>query len=288
MTQNNNLSILPFYTSLDEQNHRKPYAYGDIYPLFIPMGMVPPFQVQIPHGSATVSSVVLKRSDGTTFGNITSAMNGAGLTVQRYTSYDYDMVLFPSVAPMGITTKEGQYYLVLTMSDGAVYYSDIFTVCGETGLVVVQWFDLTDLIMDGCRVVYTDMDNQLRYRHTLWLQSQIGKPEYEFEEEGEQRDGFYFAEKMISTKKYKFTFLASEYLCDVMRFISLSDVILVKDQYGRQYRCNTFLMTPKWEVQGNIASVDVEFTCDTVAKRIGYAEPKYGAYNIDFNNDYDI
>ncbi len=73
-----------------------------------------------------------------------------------------------------------------------------------------------------------------------------------------------------------------------MRFISLSDVILVQDQYGRQYRCNMFLMTPKWEVQGNIASVEVEFTCDTVAKRIGHGEPFLGSYNIDYNNDYDI
>ena len=287
MTQNNNLSVLPFYTSLDEQNHRRSYAYGDIYPLYIPVGMVPPFQLQIPHGAATVSSVVMMKPDGTSAGNITSALNAAGLTVQRYASDGYDMVLFPSTAPMRITLNEGQYYLVLTMSDGAVFYSDIFTVCGEIGLLVVQWFDLEDLIMDGSRVVYTDSNNQVRFRKTLWLQSQLGKPEYDFEEEGEERDGYYFAEKIISQKRYKFTLLASEYLCDVMRFIGLSDVVIVQDQFGRQYKCDRFLMTPKWETQGNLASVEVEFTCDTVAKKIGKSERFLGSYNLDFNNDYD-
>ena len=39
---NNSLSILPFYESLEEQNHRKSYAYGETYPLYVPMGAVPP------------------------------------------------------------------------------------------------------------------------------------------------------------------------------------------------------------------------------------------------------
>ena len=42
---NNSLSILPFYESLEEQNHRKSYAYGETYPLYVPMGAVPPFSI---------------------------------------------------------------------------------------------------------------------------------------------------------------------------------------------------------------------------------------------------
>ena len=99
----------------------------------------------------------------------------------------------------------------------------------------------------------------------------MGKPDYTFEEEGEQRDGLWFPEKMISEKTYKFTFLASEYLLDVMRFIRMADNIKVTDKYGRTYQCDTFLMTPKWEAQGNLASVEVEFQTNTVAKRIGRA-----------------
>ena len=56
-----------------------------------------------------------------------------------------------------------------------------------------------------------------------------------------------------------------------MRFIRMADSIVITDKYGRTYNCDTFLMTPKWETQGNLASVEVEFQTNTVAKRIGRA-----------------
>ena len=67
------------------------------------------------------------------------------------------------------------------------------------------------------------------------------------------------------------TFLASEYMCDVMRFVRMSDKVKVTDKYGRNYQCDTFLITPKWETQGDLASVEVEFQTNVVAKRIGRA-----------------
>ena len=79
------------------------------------------------------------------------------------------------------------------------------------------------------------------------------------------------AEKQLSEKTYRFTVLAAEYVCDVMRFIRMADSIVITDKYGRTYNCDTFLMTPKWETQGNLASVEVEFQTNTVAKRIGRA-----------------
>jgi hypothetical protein len=132
----------------------------------------------------------------------------------------------------------------------------------------VQWWDIEDLVMDAGRIAYAYQGENV-YRNTLWLQTQLGKPDYTFEEEGEARDGYFFPEKMISGKTYKFTILASEYLCDVMRFIRLSDFVFVRDQYNNTYRCDTFLMTPKWETQGNIASVEAEFQTSIIAKRIG-------------------
>jgi hypothetical protein len=50
-------------------------------------------------------------------------------------------------------------------------------------------------------------------------------------------------------------------------------------------------MTPKWQTQGDLASVEVEFQTDTVARAIGRALPPrggLGAYNRDYNSDYDI
>lgn len=287
--RNNNLSVLPFYRSIEEQAHRRSYAYGEKFPLYTPLGQVPPFQIFRPHSAAALSAVTLYSADGEALGGIYTDMVAAGLSIQSYAVDGYDIIRYSPIFTTGITTEEGQYYITVSTNDGTVYYSDVFTVVGDmSGYIQLQWWDLEDLVMDGCRIAYTDTSGNLNYRNTLWLPTQLGKPDYEFDEQGEQRDGLFFPEKMLSWKKYKCTILASEYLCDVMRFIRLSDIINVIDQYGNQYHCDTFLITPKWEVQGNLASVEIEFTCDTVAKKIGKGYPLLGDYNDDFNNDYDI
>lgn len=48
----------------------------------------------------------------------------------------------------------------------------------------------------------------------------------------------------------------------------MSDFVTVYSQ-GRKYDCDTFLITPKWQTQGNLASVECEFECATVVKKIG-------------------
>ena len=265
---NNNLSVLPFYTSIDEQNHRRSYAYGDIYPLYTPTGNIPPFQIVIPHALISITSVTVYTPDGTQVGgNVLSALTAGGLAKYNFT--DYDVIVYPASQAAGVMANEGQYYIIVETSDGAAYYSDIMTAVGVISpYLKIEWNDREDLIMDGERIVY-QLTNSAIFKNRLYLCTEVGKPDYEFEEQGETRDGLFFPEKMLSEKKYKFQFLASEYLCDVMRFIRMSDVIKITDKYGRVYNCDTFLMTPKWETQGNLASVEVEFQTNTVAKRIG-------------------
>lgn len=287
--KNNNLSPLPFYKSVKEQNHRRSYAFGEVYPLYCPMGMIPPFQIIVPHhANQAVTGISLYKYDGSLVRSIlTSEMTG--LQVVKFADNDYDVVIFPAIAPMNLTTEEGRFYLQISMYNGGHWYSDIFTVVGDmAGYISLQWYDLDDMVMDGGRIVYADANGVNLYRNTLWLATQLGKPEYPFEEEGETRDGMFFPEKMVSYKKYKCTILAPEYLCDVMRFVALSDFINVIDQNGVTYKCDTFLITPKWETQGDLASVEIEFTTDTVAKKIGRGVAYHHSFNDDYNADYDI
>ena len=292
MNRNNNFSVLPFYRNIDEQDSRRNYAYGEKYPLYTPLGSVPPFQIVRKHNAATVTAATLFRADRTMQADILASLRTAGLKVKQYADYNYDIVVFPSIGQMNITTEDGMYYIRLRMSDGMLYYSDIFTVSAITsGCLMLQWWDRDDLVMEDGRIAYIDENDEVDFRNTLWLNTQLGKPDYEFEEQGETRDGYFFPEKMISEKVYKCNFLAPEYLCDVMRLIRLSDYVVLVDQYGNTYRCDTFLCTPKWQEQGNLANVEVEFTCNTVVKKIGKAyidTVTDDDFNIDFNNDFDI
>ena len=49
MTPSNNFNVLPIYGSIDEQNARRWWVYGKVYPLFSPLGVLPPFQITREH-----------------------------------------------------------------------------------------------------------------------------------------------------------------------------------------------------------------------------------------------
>ena len=287
MPVNNNLSVIPWYTSIDEQNHLKSYAYGNIYPLFAPVNLLLPFQILRTKNASFVLDVSLYTSKGVFVKSILSYMVNAGLTVIRDQSTIYDVIVFPGYLPMPLGISIGQYYMRL--SDGSnTWYSDIITLVDDvTPYLKIEWYDYENAYFDAGLIVYKT--SSIKFKNILYLCTELGKPEYVFEEEGETRDGYFFREKQISEKTYNFTFLASEYLCDVMRFIRMSDYIYITDKYQRKYKCDTFLITPKWQTQGDIASVEAEFQTDTVVKKIGkgYVINQGGDFNNDFNTDFN-
>ena len=285
MTPNNNISVLPWYDSINLQNSRKSYAYGNIYPLYTPANFMLPFQIMRPTRANGVESMKIYHRTGTLYADVTENMGETGLRVVRFEEDGYDVIVYTGILPMALNQSDGVYYAVL--SDGVqTWYSEMYTVVQSVdGYMRIQWWDVEDLVFDAGRVVY---DNP-KFKNTLYLCAELGKPEYEFEEEGEERDGYFFPEKQISEKTYKCTILAPEYLCDVMRLIRMADYVEVRDKYGQLYKCDTFLITPEWQVQGDLASVEIEFQTDTVVKKIGrgYVLRDKGDFNSDFNNDYD-
>lgn len=287
MIQNNNFSVLPWYTSIDQQNHRKSYAYGTIYPLFTPKRTLLPFQIMRNTSSRDITEAQLYDKNGVLFADITTALKETGLQIVPFASLGYDVIVYPALLPFAIDTPDGIYYA--RMTDGVnVWYSEMFTIVGDlSGYLKIEWYDVENFVFDAGQIVYQNP----KFHNVLYLCTELGKPEYPFEEEGETRDGYFFPEKQISEKTYRCMALAPEYLCDVMRFIRMSDKVFVTDKYGRQYDCDTFLITPKWQTQGDLASVEIEFETATVAKKIGrgYITPgSKGDYNNDFNNDFKI
>nr|UWI05785.1 MAG: hypothetical protein [Bacteriophage sp.] len=286
MTPNNNLSVLPFYEGVQYQDYKKSYAYGDVYPLFTPINNLLPFQIIRPTRSNQIAWVRLYNYKMTKrIADITQPMKETGLQIVRYQSYGYDVILYPGNLLMALNVAtEGRY--MIAINDGVqTYYSDVFTwVNGMDGYLCIEWSDAENMEVDGGQIVY----DVAQFKNRVYVCAELGKPEYKFEEEGEERDGYFFPEKQISEKTFRFIFLAPEYLCDVMRLIRMSDFVTVYSQ-GRKYDCDTFLITPKWQTQGNLASVECEFECATVVKKIGRGviPTTGGDYNKDFNNDFN-
>lgn len=394
MTPNNNFSVLPWYTSIDQQNARKWWIYNRIYPLFTPATFLLPFQVlraakwytpgtplvavstrnaqfmysqgigqqinfdsteatstlacydvegldhvflttvpicvETPPAGFITCNVIFVDSNNMVLGagmydkgtnEFTGALgvpeNAKYVWIQEfyetYSSYtgtaaeavehttmapitsfgiyrangsyvgdfsasvipdiiikplgDLDCIIYPGTAAFTASFQNGQYYAVMTDRTNT-WYSEIFTVVNDIApCLKIEWWDLEDFVMDAGTIVYQLPGGEL-FKNALYIQSEIAKPEYLFEEEGESRDGYFFPIKQISEKHYRFAFLASEYLLDVMRFIRMADFAqITKD--GHVYKLDTFLITPEWEDNGDVAAVTAEFDTDTVAKKIG-------------------
>ena len=127
MTPNNNLSVLPWYDSINRQNHRRDYAYGNIYQLITPDRKLLPFQIRRSTRSNGISQVLLRNIEGKQIANITSQIKETGLTVKRFSADGYDLIIYPGILPMAITTPEGLYYAEI--SDGVQrWYSEEFNI----------------------------------------------------------------------------------------------------------------------------------------------------------------
>lgn len=277
---NNNISPLPFYDNIALQNHRKDYAFGQVYPLITYKNMLLPFQVVLASGTS-ISWVKLYDFNTGKYISITRSMKENGLTIKSYTGFK--LLKYPGTLPIVEIKHEGLYYLQIQVNGLGILYSDVFTVCNKVDdYLLLEYSNSYNFELKNGIVDFSD-----NFKFRCYLNTQIGKPEYDFEEEATERMGYTFIESQVSKKIYKFTFLASEYLCDALRIVRLCENKKITSKL-QIYDLTTFNMEPEWEDQGDLAAVECEFETDTVIANIGGYEPKLvrGDFNNDYNNDY--
>ena len=281
---NNNISPLPFYDNIALQNHRKDYAFGQVYPLITYSNRLLPFQVVLATG-ASVSWVRLYNFNTGDYIDITASMNENGLAIKSYSSFK--LLKYPGNLPIVEIKNEGFYYLAISISGLGVIYSDVFTVTNRIDdCLLLEYYNSYNFELKNGVVDFSD-----NFRFKCYLNTQVGKPEYTFEEEATERMGYIFVESQVSKKIYKFTFVAPEYLCDALRIARLCDTKQITSKL-QVYDLTTFNMEPEWEDQGDLASVECEFETDTVIANIGGYKSsgvvKNGDFNSDFNNDFSV
>lgn len=281
---NNNISPLPFYDNIALQNHRKDYAFGQVYPLITYSNRLLPFQVVLATGTS-VSWVRLYNFNTGDYIDITASMNENGLAIKSYSSFK--LLKYPGNLPIVEIKNEGFYYLAISISGLGVIYSDVFTVTNRIDdCLLLEYYNSYNFELKNGVVDFSD-----NFRFKCYLNTQVGKPEYTFEEEATERMGYIFVESQVSKKIYKFTFVAPEYLCDALRIVRLCDTKQITSKL-QVYDLTTFNMEPEWEDQGDLASVECEFETDTVIANIGGYKPsgvvKNGDFNSDFNNDFSV
>lgn len=277
---NNNISPLPFYDNLALQNHRKDYAFGQVYPLITYKNVLLPFQVVLASGTS-IGWVRLYNFNTGKFIDITRSMKENGLTIKSYTGFK--LLKYPGTLPVIDIKYEGRYYLAISISGLGTIYSDVFTVYNKVDdYLLIEYYNSYNFELKNGVVDFSD-----NFKFKCYLNTQVGKPEYDFEEESTDRMGYTFIESQVSKKIYKFTFLAPEYLCDALRIVRLCENKKITSKL-QIYDLTTFNMEPEWEDQGDLAAVECEFETDTVIANIGGYTPSLsgGDFNRDFNNDF--
>ena len=242
--------------------------------------MLLPFQFCVSSGKS-ISEVALRKPDGTYVANLKYELKENGLTLTNKDGLI--IVKYPGTLPVNAINHEGQYYIWMRLDGGLALYSEIFTVCNKVDdYLALEYSNPYNFTLKNGIIDFSD-----NFKFKCYLNTQIGKPEYSFEEEVTERMGYSFIESQVSKKVYKFTFLAPEYLCDALRIVRLCENkrITSKQQI---YDLTTFNMEPEWEDQGDLADVECSFEADTVIANIGgyKATPTGGDFNADFNNDY--
>lgn len=279
---NNNISPLPFYDNIALQNHRKDYAFGQIYQLITYKNMLLPFQVVLASGTS-INWVRLYDFNTGKYIDITTSMKENGLVIKSFTGFK--LLKYPGTLPIVEIKHEGLYYLAISISGLSPIYSDLFTVTNRVSdYLLIEYSNSYNFELKNGIVDFSD-----NFSFKCYLNTQVGKPEYDFEEEATERMGYTFIESQVSKKIYKFTFIAPEYLCDALRIVRLCENKQITSK-SQTYDLTTFNMEPEWEDQGDLASVECEFETDTVIANIGGYTPELagGDFNNDFNNDFDI
>lgn len=277
------ISPLKFYDDFHKQNRYRSFAYGHVAPLITNPNVVSPFQLIV---SGDVSEIYVRDANTNKMvtSNVVERFKDAGL--RNVTSNGYNVLLFLGIFPLsGVIDYEGQYWLEI--HSGGWYYSEVFCFDNNIDdcLKIEYWNPEGDFALKNGTIVLGSEN----FHFILLLKSELGKPEYSFEEEATKRLGYSFIESQVSKKTYKFNTIIPEYLCDAMRIIRLCSQKKITCK-GETYDAITFSMEVDWQEQGDLASVTCEFDVDNIITNLGSFKHEAigGDFNNDYNNDYDI
>lgn len=280
------ISPLKFYDDFAKQNHRKTYAFEHISPVITPLHFIPPFQFVLPSDQSLSSAYLRSVSNDTRVsGNISASLIESGFSV--HTVKSYSVAVYNSSLPIVDLVYEGNYYLELNFSGNITYYSEVFCATNSTNdCLEIEYWNSGDnnafYIKNGIIIFPTG------FHFKLLLKTEVGKPEYNFEEEGTKRLGYIFIESQVSKKVYKFNAIIPEFICDAIRIIRLCSNKIVRSK-GEEYEAITFETEVSWQTQGDLASVTCEFETDNIVANLGgFVSPLIGGdYNGDYNEDFD-
>jgi len=216
---------LPFYEYLAMQEKSRSHSK---IPFYCPDTHLPPFLVcdDIDEVPTTLEVFLIGCSDMPAAGtNITSYFSAAADIISLT---DYFYIMYNGTA-LSTSLPKGTYFLRIDTSTGNSYYSEHFTVVDiDSGnWIKIQCSNTKDL----GDILYATGD----FEEVYYLNTQLNYPANEIVEIGEEKDGEFITEKLVTKYMYRISDYISRALHRCLIRLTQHDSITITDEVGNTY-----------------------------------------------------
>ena len=256
-------TALPIYEELEEQIRFKSYCSETVWQNAIPSNKLPEFAYLRQISPVFTFTMNVKDIDGTTVATFSAASLFPMLNIDTYADGTELIKLSADFDSFGSDEylANGCYYLQI--SDGvSTYYSEVFCY---TGFVSTDYECYSVLMcVTTCQI---GQRYPLGFTQHLYIQNDIGLPEYNYTEEGhEDTDKASVIDWRRVEKMRKFFLRAPEYICDFFSMISMMDQITFTNEVD-VINIENATSEITWDEQSFCeARIDVQFVASTVTK----------------------
>ncbi len=272
---NFNINPMGWYESANDRDIQKEYVNRN-FDLIVPAGHILAFQI-----SQTVSGP-------TDFGGpyaliIRRAKDDS--IIHQDSDFNVTSSLDPSDSNFAIVKRIGGlifspapnavYYATLSDAHGRMWFTEYFSYYNDVSKFLKITYSSKEVIRTSDQTIVFEGG----FQFTMYLDSVIARPSYEYTEEAEEKGGYKFVSVQVAKKVFRFSLPVPEFLVDAMSILRLCDFVRITDEF-RTYNCTDFLMTPEWSPEGDLAFNDCEFSTSAIIKKID------GLKNIDNLGEY--
>ena len=256
---------LRFYTNLEDQLRFESGYSGKTFNLYCPINEILPFQIKKISDYTQINEMkYIAVEDGSEYDIDHSSI------VEYFTLNQSDyFVCFGGAT--GAILPEGEYYV--TIDNGvSTWYSEVLTMrnfdpenLGSCVMTKITYWDTCDT----ANILYRTGANQ--YKNTIYLDVPFNRPEYSFEEEGEEDgEGRFRPEFIKFTKQYLLQSVFPEYMVDALSMLPLhtseTGVINIESE-GYEGVVDRISVSPEWQGDyGLFALTNILFNVDLVTK----------------------
>lgn len=270
---------LRFYEKLEHQNRFRKGGNAKVFKHIAPTNYILPFQIKRTAGLFPITGLkYIFVKDGSEIDLFTALGSNQ---LEKYAFADYDYLVHFGDEPHAAIIPEGEYYLEVTDSVNT-WYSEVLELrsfdpndlslsdCVPTKIVYWDTCDVADIFYRT--VEYGSVIGAKQYKNIIYLDIDVGKPEYEYSEEGEEDGlGNFNPDYKKLEKQYILQGVYPEYFVDALALIPLhiggSGVVEILTSRGYTGVVDRFTVTPEW--QGDLgvwALTDLIFSTEFIVK----------------------